>query len=71
MGNDCAIPALIEDKLIDCYELARIQIESKSVGACVLMLQTFGIHESCSILATSGNDYLSNSVESRNDSRRR
>ena len=50
MGNDCAVPGMTEGKLIYCYDLAGIQIESKSVATCVLMLQTFGGFEACSIL---------------------
>jgi hypothetical protein len=57
MGNDCAIPDMIEVKLFDYYELARMQIESKSVGACILMLQTFVGQATCSILAARERNY--------------
>ena len=71
MGNDCAIRDLIEGKLIACYELRPTERQSKSVGACILMLQTFGGFQACSILTKRLGQRLTwNSVDSGNDSRR-
>lgn len=71
MGNDCAIRDLIEDKLIACYELRPTERQLESVGSCVLLLQTFGGFETCSILTKGLGQRLTwNSVDSGNDSRR-